>query len=42
MKTQVHLAVAGVQILVRGDKREITATELVDTILLYMEQARTP
>jgi len=39
MKTQVHLAVAGVQILVRGDRRENSATELVDTILLHMEKA---
>jgi len=42
MKTQVHLAVAGIGIFVRGDRREITATELVDTILLHMEKVRTP
>lgn len=38
----MHSAVAGIETIVRGDSREITATELVDTILLRMEKARTP
>jgi hypothetical protein len=38
----MHLAVAGFETFVRGDRRENTETELVDTILLHMEKARTP
>jgi len=42
MKTQMRFAVVGIEIFVRESSREIKATELVDTILLRMEQARTP
>jgi hypothetical protein len=41
MKVQVHLAVAGIGIFVRGDNREYATTLGVDKIPLHLETART-